>query len=594
MTNSNPLLSLFKEQLENESRALASENELTKRGDLLIWWYFSKLRGLDSTAIGQIICDGGGDLGIDGIFVDEEDFVHFYSFKNPENSDDSFPGRSVDAVIGGLTLILERRYETVANPELKSRVEEIYLTVPNGYKLHLVTSGIGISQESKEKLDTFKDGLGGPTKDFFVWELEDLKFLQDSFYTKNLPAVEQPIVFELDKQPPYQVRAADHDCYVFHLPGSTLARLYEDLGESLLQQNIRVYEGDKGTNASIRQTCVGEQSANFFHFNNGVTFLCESAQWDQFISKITLKRAQVVNGGQTIRIIYRTFHDKNLKEDIQVPVRVITSKGDKEFANDVAVNLNNQNRIDSAFLRSNNPRIVQLANSLASTGWFLERREDELLGLTNQEKEEIVQRIGHDLEGRVIKLKEGAQAYVTTFYRQPELAKKNAKKIFLGPKDGGHFEKIFDENMSAENFALAYRIKNRIDYFTKQFLTRKRRKTKVADWRSDYKEVLSEEIVDDYGEELDQVIPQSAVFLCAIIFEEQVRVLGSNPENLLVMLNQEGEKILVGGLRTILKFAKDNPNNPQIANKNWPNLLKSQTFFENVASFIKGRASNSP
>ncbi len=370
--------------------------------------------------------------------------------------------------------------------------------------------------------------------------------------------------------------------------------MYDAHGESLLQQNIRVYEGDKGTNASIRQTCIGEQSANFFHFNNGVTFLCESAQWDQFISKIILNRAQVVNGGQTIRIIYKTFHDGNLKNDILVPVRVITSKGDKEFANNVAVNLNNQNRIDSAFLRSNNPRIVQLANSLASIGWFLERREDELLGLTKHEKEEIVQRIGQDLEGRVIKLKEGAQAYVATFYRQPELAKKNAKKIFLGPKDGGHFEKIFDEKMSAENFALSYKIKNRIDYFTKQFLTRKRRKTKIADWKLDYKELLGEEIVNDYGEELDQVIPQSAVFLCAIIFEEQVRVLGSTPENLLAKLTQEGEKILVEGLRTILKFAKDNPDNPQIANKNWPNLLKSQTFFENVASFIKGRASYSP
>ncbi len=185
MTNTNPLLSLFKEQLENESQALANENDLTKRGDLLIWWYFSKLRGLDNTAIGQIICDGGGDLGIDGIFVDEEDFVHFYSFKNPENSNDSFPGGSVDSVIGGLTLILERRHEKVANPEVKSRVEEIYLTVPNGYKLHLFTSGIGISQESKEKLDTFKDGLGGPTKDFFVWELEDLKYLQDFFLYKK-------------------------------------------------------------------------------------------------------------------------------------------------------------------------------------------------------------------------------------------------------------------------------------------------------------------------------------------------------------------------------------------------------------------------
>jgi hypothetical protein len=40
-------------------------------------------------------------------------------------------------------------------------------------------------------------------------------------------------------------------------------------------------------------------------------------------------------------------------------------------------------------------------------------------------------------------------------------------------------------------------------------------------------------------------------------------------------------------LNVILQFARDNPTS---ANKSWPTLLKSQAFFENVASYLRGRA----
>ena len=75
----------------------------------------------------------------------------------------------------------------------------------------------------------------------------------------------------------------------------------------------------------------------------------------------------------------------------------------------------------------NDPRIVQLADSLASLGWYLERREGELNANTVAECAAIEHLIGRSLEGHVITLKEGLQSYVSTFFEQPELAKKNAK-----------------------------------------------------------------------------------------------------------------------------------------------------------------------
>lgn len=448
----------------------------------------------------EIVCDDGNDLGVDSVWIDPDNLVHFYQFKNPTDLDNAFPEGDVDKVLSGLNLILAKKYQGVANEQLSGLIEDIYQIVPTGYRLHLVTSGTGLSKEAREKLTAFVDNLGGPSDDFFTWKLEDLPFLQDAFYQKSLPTVETPIVFEISKQPPYQVRSSDHDCYLFHTAGEILAQLYGRFGEQLLQQNIRVYQGDKATNAGIRQTCTHEESQNFLHYNNGITFLCETAGWDQFVGKLTVKRAQVVNGGQTIRVLHTAFKQKQLKSDVLVPVRVITSQGDKDFASNVAVNLNNQNRLESSFLRSNHPQVVQLALALASRGWYLERREREVEQLTDAEKQKIEQRIGYSLEGRIIKLKEGAQAYVATYFRQPELAKKSVSQIFLSTEDGGSFERVFNDELSAEKLIIAQQIKWHVDGFVKQFMTRKRRKDRVADWKKDYIELLGAELISKHSD----------------------------------------------------------------------------------------------
>jgi hypothetical protein len=538
--------------------------------------------------IAEVVCDGSNDLGIDAIYIDPGDVVHIYQFKHPERIESAFPGGDIDKVISGLHLILNRRHAEVANEDLVGRIEEIYQMIPTGYVLHIVTSGTGLSNESREKLDVFVQQLGGPADDFFSWRLEDIEHLQDAFYQRSLPVVTDPIVFSLERQPPYQIRSANHDCYLLHASGSALAELYGQFGEQLLQQNIRVYQGDRATNSAIRKASTSNQSANFFHFNNGVTFLCETAHWDQFVGRLTLNKAQVVNGGQTIRVLHAAARDGDLKPNVLAPVRVITSQGDKEFGSNVAVNLNNQNRIESSFLRSNDPRIVQLSNALASLGWYLERRENEVAQLSRIEREEIERRINQSLSGRVLRLKDATQAYVGTYFRQPELAKKNPKKMFLSQNDGGFFERIFGADLTAEHFVIAQRIKWCIDDYVTEFMPLKRRKDRVEDWRSEYTGLLGTELVDRYADIMDQVIPQCAVFLSAIVFDEQVKILGRNPGELADQLEGGDKTLLNSAILRISQFAADNP---AAADKSWPTLLKSQAFFDNVVSFIRGAQS---
>ena len=577
------LLNLFKEQLGNQIEKLVKNYTLDNDGQGLIWWYFMNFHKMNKTEVEEIFCDGGGDLGIDAIFIDDTSSrVHFYQFKNPQKLIAGFPTGDVDKVITGLTTIMANDYSSIANQALKDRIDEIYRIVPSGYTLHLVTSGEGIAREATVKIKNFIKSLKAPSTDFFVYEVEDLKTLQDRFYTCNLPAVDETIPFKLP-QAPYMVRAANHDSYIFHLEGYSLAQLYEKFGEQLLQQNIRGFEGDNSTNRAIEDSCTTPEASNFYQYNNGITFLCEEAKWDQFSWYITLTRAQVVNGGQTLRILYKTYKKSKLKKEVTVSVRVITSKGDKEFGGNVAVNLNNQTRVESSFLRSNDPRVVQLATALASTGWYLERREGEVLNMSELEKQGATNKLGRSLnDDIIIPLKEGAQAYTATYKRLPEIAKKNPKLIFLNTGDGGHFPLIFGPDISAEKFINAYRLYKKISALVDNFKVLKRKRSRMEDWRAEYTTLLGFQLVNTYESELDEVIPVSVIFLCALLFDRYITGQKWPVEDLLNAISEDKPSAATDTLCLIIKYSKEHPRE-----KSWATLMKSQPFFEQVAVYIK-------
>jgi AIPR protein len=580
----NPLLPLFKEQLEAECKSLATKYELSVRGHFLIYWYFMRLHDFSDTDVEEIMCDGGGDLGIDALWTDDNSLVHFYQFKNPENSTKGVPAGDIDKMISGLRLILYRKHQQIANTELKDRLDDVYQQIPAGYRIHIISSGAGIETESKIKLNSLIDELNNLSNNFVAWDAQPLSKLQEQFYQQNLPAVKDRLQLE-QPQAPYMLRSGVADCYLFSVKGQTLAQLYDKYKEALLQRNIRVDQRDTATNRSIEGTCSGNDSMNFLHFNNGVTFLCEAANYDAFKQILFLEKAQVVNGGQTIRAIHRAHVKGSLKSDVLVPARVITSSGDKDFANNVAVNQNNQNQIGTGFLRSNDQIVVQLDHALASLGWFLERREGELKSSTEDEKIAIQQRIGCPLEGRIIHLKDGAQAYTATFYGQPEIAKKNVKKIFLSHDDGGYYERIFSSDMTAEKMIIAHEIKSFVDDFVRIFTGIRRKAQASGDMTSIYEPALGRELSRRHSDVIHQVMPQCSLFVCGTIFKDLTEMRQKDPSTIPDVLSTEGAVLIQRHLLHIIDFAKGNKDK---ADKSWPVLLKSNAFFSHVIAYLAG------
>lgn len=120
------------------------------------------------------ICDGGGDLGIDAIEIDDEEVV-FYQFKNPRSVDKGIAAGDIDKMISGLEQILGRAHGRIANQELLARLEESYAFTPTGYKIVIAASSRGeLSAEAITKLNNFCEKNRGAAKALFRWEFHNL------------------------------------------------------------------------------------------------------------------------------------------------------------------------------------------------------------------------------------------------------------------------------------------------------------------------------------------------------------------------------------------------------------------------------------
>lgn len=578
-TNTPEILNLFKEQLNNQVASIVAAQSFETQGYGFAYWYLRNIGGMTDIEAKDQICDGGGDLGIDAIEIVDEKVV-FYQFKNPKSIEKSIEAGEIDKMISGLELILSRKHASIANPELLSRLEEIYAFTPAGYEIVVAVSSLAeIPTDAKAKLDSFCQRNSGVAKDLFRWEFHNLENIHNRFYSANLPTLEATLDIALSRVP-YMTKVGDHETYIFDLSGEYLAKLYDEYGEGILQQNVRMFEGDKGTNLAIAKTASSaEESKDFFHFNNGISIICDSATHKPFNNELSLERPQVVNGGQTMRILHRCYTQGSLEKGVHAVVRVITTGKDKQFASNVAVNLNNQTRVDNTFLRSNDPRIVQLLHSLSTLGYFLERRAGEIDAMLPEELQNLENKFGSPFSNHVIPLKDGMQAYVATYYGDPQLAKKDPAKIFTD--DGGSFSKILQSDLTAEKFRDAYRLSRLVSAQVDQFKRLKRKRySDESERRNTYIKEFGAFVGTGFPE-LDLAVPQISIFGMALLFEKN-KVLGEgNLKEFVDKVSADPTEIWRGFIELIAVRSALG------IEQSWPTLLKSGTFYRDAVAHLR-------
>lgn len=565
----NAVLDLFKEQLNTELRHLAENrpylNLVSKKPDPGVafpHWYFERVEQFERAESDEIIVDGFDDEKIDAIHIsDDGTVVRFFQFKNPSSKNAGVEDAAVDGLLTTIDIFLTTRKRKSG---LESIFQEIRSAIRTQYKLIFVTSGRGLAPKQIQRIEAKLRQWNGPNRNAFIYEVVTLDILLDRVYQENIPTIKSTIEWRLDT-PPYQTKINNHKSLVCHIDGESLASAYQEYGEKLLQQNIRNAEGMTPPNRDIYNTAVSNsESENFYFYNNGITVVCDAWDYDQPSWRLSLTRPQIVNGGQTLRQIATAQSDGKLRSGVKVLLRVISIGDNKEFAGNVAVNLNNQTLVKSSFLKSNHPFFIQMQHALLPMGWYLERKQGDWENLTETERADLLAKIYS--ENRIIQMQTGCQAYCAVYLQDIDLAKKNPKLIFLPMRSGGRFEDVATSNFTPSRLVNAYTILQAVEFATKKI--RQLRLVPMASQKSQLKKILGTNAQVQF-DEVRPMVAQAALFVSGLVAHQLYEGSSVIPK---------GDKLdhLIGKAlyKTLVAGAKREGS--------WATLLKSQSFYEEV------------
>lgn len=168
----------------------------------------------------------------------------------------------------------------------------------------------------------------------------------------------------------------DIDSYTGVVNAKQLVESIEEVIGVIFDENIRLAEVKSKVNDGIKSTAADKDSAMFYFYNNGITFICDSINISPNSLSANLKGASIVNGCQTVTSLYENYNLDKLNDDVDLLVRV-TKISDYDERAKITQFLNTQNQIKESYFLSNHTIIRDLQSKLLSYGYYLERQINE-------------------------------------------------------------------------------------------------------------------------------------------------------------------------------------------------------------------------
>jgi len=174
-------------------------------------------------------------------------------------------------------------------------------------------------------------------------------------------------------------------------------------------------------------------AGNFWFYNNGVTFVCDEYSFRSLEDTVVkMRNAQIINGCQTVMSLYHS--GRELKDDVEVLVRIIEKEQDLDFFRRITLFANSQNAVRPADLVGTDTIQLELKRLMLKHGVYYETRRGDY----RAEKDNL-----SPVPSEVITMKKAAQALATVFLQKPGIAKKDTSRLFLSTADGGLYDRIF-------------------------------------------------------------------------------------------------------------------------------------------------------
>lgn len=414
------------------------------------------LLGLTAAEIEDSITDGTGDRGIDAFYFDERQGtlqLHIFNFKYVnefENSSSAFSGNEIDKVLTFLDDFVGQKPTLLkqCNALLAPKIEYVWQKFQSPIfriTIHLCSNAAKLLPHERKRLDI------GVMANHFASVIEhDI----DAVVTNFLRARDQICsgsVRMLDRQFFERTDGSVRGLIVTVSARELISLICDPknpsaINRSIFNENIRMYLGAKNfVNRQIISSATGNSKNDFWYLNNGITIICDGYRFNPGIpgAQIDLDNFQIVNGGQTANAIFEVGHgNPSLLNSVSILVRIYETKR-SDFKPVVAATTNNQSRIDSRDLRSNDEKQRKIEAGMEAEGYFYERKVDQ-----HADKPEV---------RRVDALRAG-QAYLAYFRHLPDRARTQSDKIF-----GEWYENIFDDDVTHQQLLTAFRILQLID-----------------------------------------------------------------------------------------------------------------------------------
>ena len=326
----------------------------------------------DDQAEDIISVDRRGDLGIDGLFVDEaEQQILLFQSKSSPTLKDAELFKEISAFIGLPAKLLNDEWVKKAHAEMKVLANEFREAVKLGYGIAFAFATS--STISKTTRSTFADLAEAPGTTASAQCLlldgrglsENYKKLLLSLYTRRTD-----VQFKVRADQMHEPESVEKVIYLT-LPAYEYVNACKTYDMELFRYNPRLYMGLIKVNVGIAATLHDDFQRKFFHLlNNGITAVC--AKFDHVdagngLRVLNVEDFQVVNGCQTTMTLFRNSAEIMGDDQCLIDLKIIQSVGLRDqvsrttntqtsiLAEDTFANAPEQTRIQDHLRRHNPP-----------------------------------------------------------------------------------------------------------------------------------------------------------------------------------------------------------------------------------------------
>ena len=321
---------------------------------------------LETIEVQSIVCDGKGDKGIDGIYVNEsEECIDIFQSKTVQKSNKTLGDTQLKEFVGSLEQLetaegIQSMISTTGNSQLKNLLLECKdLLISSKYKVR----GIFVTNSVKDSnAESFLQATAS-TIELKVWD----RNLITHMYVNSEKAI--PVTSEMA----FDVFGYD---YVEYNVGNTakvviapvlavdLVQMEGIENQQLFDLNLRKGLEKTKVNKDISKSIANaEEHGNFLLYHNGITIICDRLDTSDK-GKVKIQGYSVVNGCQTVSSLYRG--KSKLTRDLRILTRIIqVNSNQSELISRITYNSNNQNGIKARDFRSNTQTQVRLQQEIS-------------------------------------------------------------------------------------------------------------------------------------------------------------------------------------------------------------------------------------